>query len=117
MSRTKGGFKTRRRRNRLLKQASGYWGARHKLYGVAKETVDRALAFAFGGRKQKKRDFRSLWIVRINAAVREQGLSYNAFVRGLKDAHVELDRRTLAEIAVSDPKTFSEVVNVAKAAS
>ena len=116
MARVKGGAKTRRRRNRVLKQAKGYWGARRKLYAVAKETVDRALAFAFVGRKQKKRQFRRLWITRINAAVRPLDLSYSRFVDGLKKANVELDRRVLADMAVNDPKAFEAVAQVAKEA-
>ncbi len=117
MPRTKGGYKTRRRRNRLLKRAKGYWGARRKLYAVARETVDRALAFAFSGRKEKKRQFRRLWITRINAAVRPLELSYSRFMNGLKKADVQLDRSILADLAVNDPKTFEAVAAVAKQAS
>jgi large subunit ribosomal protein L20 len=114
MPRTKGGFKTRRRRKRTLKRAKGFWGARRKLYAVAKETVDRALAFAFIGRKQKKRSFRRLWITRINAAARPLALSYSRLIDGLKKANIELDRRVLADLAVNDPKTFEAVASVAK---
>jgi len=116
MSRVKGGSKTRQRRKRVLKQAQGYFGARRKLYAVAKETVDRALAYAFAGRKQKKRQYRSLWISRINAAVRPHELSYSRFMQGLSKANVELDRRVLADLAITDPKGFEAVVNTAKAA-
>jgi large subunit ribosomal protein L20 len=116
MPRTKGGSKTRQRRKRVLKRASGYYGARRKLYGVAKETVDRALAYAFSGRKEKKRDYRSVWIVRINAAVRPFELSYSRFIQGLKKAGIELDRRVLADLAVSDPAAFEAVAKQAKQA-
>lgn len=114
MPRTKGGFKTRSRRKRILKLAKGYWGARRKLYAVARETVDRALAYAFAGRKQKKRQYRELWITRINAAVRPLGLSYSRFVHGLDKAQVELDRRILADLAIEDPNGFKAVANLAK---
>ena len=116
MPRTKGGYKTRRRRKRVLKQAKGYWGARRKLYGVAKETVDRALAFAFAGRKQKKRQYRSLWIARINAGVQDLQMSYSRFINGLGKAKIELDRRVLADLAQSDPKAFAAVAAAAKQA-
>ena len=116
MPRTKGGYKTRRRRKRVLKQAKGYWGARRKLYGVAKETVDRALAFAFAGRKQKKRQYRSLWVARINAGVRELQMSYSRFINGLGKAKIELDRRVLADLAAHDPKAFAAVAAAAKQA-
>ena len=114
MPRTKGGPKTRARRKRVLKQAKGYWGARRKLYAVAKETVDRALAFAFEGRKQKQRYFRALWITRINAATRSFEMSYSKFMHGLKTAGVELDRRVLADLAANEPKAFAAVAAVAK---
>ena len=114
MPRTKGGFRTRRRRKRVLKLAKGYWGARRKLYGVAKETVDRALAYAFAGRKQRKRQFRRLWITRINAALRTEELSYSKFIHGLKLANVDLDRKVLAEMAASDLGAFGHVVTLAK---
>ena len=114
MPRTKGGYKTRQRRNRVLKRAKGFWGARRKLYAVAKETVDRALAYAFVGRKLKKRQYRRLWNVRINAAVRPHGLSYSRFMFGLKSAGVELDRRALADLALHDPTAFEAVAGLAK---
>jgi len=117
MPRTKGGYKTRHRRKRLLRRARGYWGARRKLYKTAREAVDRALAYAFSGRKEKKRQFRRLWITRINAAVRPLDLSYSRFINGLKKADVQLDRSILADLAVSDPKTFEAVATVAKQAS
>ena len=114
MPRTKGGPKTRHRRKRILKLAKGYWGARRKLYAVARETVDRALAYAFAGRKQKKRQFRSLWITRINGALEQQGLSYSKFTYGLKQAGIELDRKILADLALHDPPAFAAIVGAAK---
>ena len=115
MSRVKRGFKARRRRNKVLKLAKGYRGARSKLFRSATEAVDRALNYAFRDRRVKKRDFRGLWITRINAASRLNGLSYSKFIYGLKKANVEIDRKVLADIAVSDPKGFSEIAGVAKA--
>jgi large subunit ribosomal protein L20 len=116
MPRAKGGYKTRRRRKRVLKQAKGYWGARRKLFGPAKETVDRALAFAFAGRKQKKRQYRNLWVTRINAGVRELQMSYSRFINGLDKAKIELDRRVLADLVLFDPKAFAAVAAAAKQA-
>ncbi|RYF05350.1 MAG: 50S ribosomal protein L20 [Deltaproteobacteria bacterium] len=113
MPRTKGGPKTRHRRKRILKLAKGYWGARRKLYAVARETVDRALAYAFAGRKQKKRQYRRLWIARINAGLGSQ-LSYSRFIHGLKQARIDLDRRALADLAAHDPAAFARVVGMAK---
>lgn len=115
MARVKRGFKARRRRNKVLKLAKGYRGARSKLFRSATEAVDRALNYAFRDRRVKKRDFRSLWISRINAASRLNGLSYSKFIFGLKKANVEIDRKVLADIAVSDPKGFTEIAGVAKA--
>ncbi|MBI5509227.1 MAG: 50S ribosomal protein L20 [Deltaproteobacteria bacterium] len=116
MPRAKGGYKTRRRRKRVLKQAKGYWGARRKLYASAKETVDRALAFAFAGRKQKKRQYRSLWITRLSAGAKGLQMSYSRLIHGLKAANIELDRRVLADLAMSDPKAFAAIASVAKQA-
>lgn len=116
MPRAKGGFKTRQRRNKVLKLAKGYRGARSKLFRSATEAVDRALNYAFRDRRVKKRDFRTLWITRINAAARINGLSYSKLVFGLKSAKVEIDRKVLADLAVSDPKGFAEIASVAKAA-
>jgi large subunit ribosomal protein L20 len=115
MPRAKGGAKTRRRRKKILKKAKGYFGGRRKLYRSAAETVLRAGAFAYRGRKQKKRRARSLWIVRINAACRLTGLSYSVFMAGLKKAGIGLDRKVLAELAVSDPKAFAKLAETAKA--
>uniref|UniRef100_A0A831U2I5 Large ribosomal subunit protein bL20 n=1 Tax=Geobacter metallireducens TaxID=28232 RepID=A0A831U2I5_GEOME len=115
MPRVKRGFKARRRRNKVLKLAKGYRGARSKLFRSATEAVDRALNYAFRDRKVKKRDFRALWITRINAASRLNGLSYSKLIHGLKKASVEIDRKVLADLAVSDPRGFSEIASVAKA--
>ena len=115
MPRVKRGFKARRRRNKVLKLAKGYRGARSKLFRSATEAVDRALNYAFRDRRVKKRDFRSRWITRINAASRLNGLSYSKFIFGLKKANVEIDRKVLADIAVSDPKGFTEIASLAKA--
>ncbi len=115
MPRVKGGFKTRRRRNRVLKLAKGYRGARGKLFRSATEAVDRALNYAFRDRRVKKRDFRALWISRINAAARENGMSYSRLIHGLKKADVALDRKILAQLAVVDPQAFAQIVETAKA--
>ncbi len=115
MPRVKRGFKARRRRNRVLKLAKGYRGARSKLFRSATEAVDRALNYAFRDRRVKKRDFRALWITRINAAARENGLSYSRLIHGLKLAEVGLDRKIMAELAVTDPAGFAFVAETAKA--
>jgi len=115
MARVKRGFKARRRRNKVLKLAKGYRGARSKLFRSATEAVDRALNYAFRDRRVKKRDFRSLWIVRINAASRINGLSYSKFIFGLKKADVQIDRKVLADIAVTDPNRFAQIAALAKA--
>ncbi len=115
MPRVKRGFKARRRRNRILKLAKGYRGARGKLFRSATEAVDRALNYAYRDRKVRKRDFRALWIARINAAARENGLTYSRLVHGLKKADIRLDRKILAELAVTDPAGFSSVVEQARA--
>ena len=114
MSRVKKGSKARRRRNKVLKLAKGYRGARSKLFRTATEAVDRALAYAYTGRKLKKRDFRGLWIARINAAARMNDISYSKLIGGLKKAAVNLDRKVLADIAVTDPKGFAAVAGMAK---
>ncbi|OQY24107.1 MAG: 50S ribosomal protein L20 [Desulfobacteraceae bacterium 4572_35.2] len=115
MPRVKRGFKARRRRNKVLKLAKGYRGARSKLFRSATEAVDRALNYAYRDRRVKKRDFRALWIARINAAARLDGVSYSRLIFGLKKAEIALDRKVLAEIAVTDPAAFSAVVEKAKA--
>ncbi len=114
MPRAKGGFKTRRRRNKVLSQAKGYYGARSRLYKTATEAVDKALRYAYKDRKAKKREFRSLWIIRINAAARAQGLSYSQFMNGLKKSAVGLDRKALADIAYNDPAAFKTLVDTAR---
>lgn len=113
MSRVKRGFKARRRRNKILKMASGYRGGRHRLYRTAAEAVDRALAYAYRDRRARKRDFRRLWIARINAAAKQLGLSYSKLMGGLKKADVRLDRKALAHIAIFDPKAFAQIVKLA----
>ena len=115
MSRVKRGVTKRRRHKKILDQAEGYWGARSKLVRRARETVERAWKYAYRDRKQRKRDFRSLWIARINAAAREHGLSYSKLVHGLAKAGVELDRKNLADLAVADPKAFADLAKVAAA--
>jgi large subunit ribosomal protein L20 len=115
MPRAKGGAKTRQRRKKILKKAKGYVGGRRKLYRTAAETVLRAGAFAYRGRKQKKRLARALWIVRINAACRQAGLSYSVFMAALKKAGILLDRKVLAELAVSNPQAFAKLAETAKA--
>ncbi len=114
MARVKRGNVHTHRRRRILKKAKGYYGAKSRLYSEAREAVDRAMQFAYQGRKRKKRDFRRLWITRINAASREHGLSYSKFMAGLKVAGVGLDRKILAEIAVEDPETFAQLTAAAK---
>lgn len=115
MPRAKRGYKANRRRKRLLRQARGYFGTRSRLFRVAKETVLRALAYSYVGRKEKKRDFRRLWIVRINAAARIHGLSYSRFMGGLKQANVALDRKAIADLALTDPEAFGKLAEMAKA--
>ncbi|MCZ6469488.1 MAG: 50S ribosomal protein L20 [Candidatus Dadabacteria bacterium] len=112
--RVKRGVPSRKRRKRLLKQAKGFWGRRKNNIRRAKETLIRALAYAYRDRRQRKRDFRRLWIARINAAVRPYGLSYSKFMGSLKKAGVELDRKALSEMAIREPESFKAVVDVAK---
>lgn len=114
MVRVKGGMTTRRRHKKVLKMAKGYWMTRHKQFKKAKEAVLHAGEYAFAGRKIKKRDFRSLWIVRLNAAVRSFGLSYSTFINMLKKKKVELDRKILAQIAVEHPTVFKNIVEKIK---
>lgn len=114
MPRAKGGPKTRQRRKKVLKQAKGYWGGRRRLYRTAAETVLRAGAFAYRDRRAKKREFRALWVLRINAACRALGLTYSTFMSGLKKAGITLDRKILAELAVSDPAAFARLVESAR---
>lgn len=110
MARVKRGFKARHRRKRILKMASGYYGTRSRLFRTAVESVEKALVYAYRDRKVKKRDFRKLWITRLNAAVRVHGLSYSVFIGKLKANNILLDRRALAELAISEPAGFAAVV-------
>jgi large subunit ribosomal protein L20 len=114
MPRAKGGFKTRQRRNRVLKQAEGYWGKRKSSFRSAQEAVDRALAYSYRDRRNRKREFRSLWIIRINAAARLTGLSYSRLMNGLKKAGVAIDRKILADLAVRDAAAFNSLADLAK---
>ena len=114
MPRVKRGYKARRRRKKVLKLAKGYRGARSKLYRVATHSVHRALSYAFRDRRRRKRDFRRLWIARINAGVREEGLSYSGFVDAMKHTNIELDRKILADMAVTDPQGFKAMVREVK---
>jgi large subunit ribosomal protein L20 len=116
MPRVKRGTKRRAKRKKILKRASGYFLTKSKLHRAAKEAVDRALKFAYSGRKQKKRQYRSLWIVRIGAAAKLNGMSYSQFIHGLKEAGVELDRKILADLAVKDPGAFKGLAEQAKGA-
>ncbi|MCR4802035.1 MAG: 50S ribosomal protein L20 [Lachnospiraceae bacterium] len=114
MARVKGALNAKKKHNRVLKLAKGYRGARSKQYRVAKQSVMRALTESFAGRKQKKRQFRQLWIARINAAARMNGLSYSKFMYGLKLADVQVNRKMLSEMAINDPEGFASLVEVAK---
>ena len=114
MPRTKGGYVTRRRRNRILKLAKGYFGSKHTLYKVANQQVMKSLTYAYRDRRNKKRNFRKLWIARINAAARLNGLSYNTLMHGLKLANIEINRKMLSEIAINDPEGFKGICETAK---
>ena len=114
MARIKGGLNAKKKHNRVLKLAKGYRGARSKQYRVAKQSVMRALTSSFAGRKQRKRQFRQLWIARINAAARINGLSYSKFMFGLKQAGVELNRKVLADMAINDAEGFATLAELAK---
>ena len=114
MPRVKGGYKTRRRRKKRLKLAKGQFGAKSKLFRTATESVDKGQAYAYTGRRLRKRDFRSLWVARINAAVRAHGLTYSRFINALKKAHVALDRKVLSEMAIHDPAGFDKLAAMAK---
>ena len=115
MARIKGGLNAKKKHNRVLKLAKGYRGARSKQYRVAKQSVMRALTSSFAGRKQRKRQFRRLWIARIYAAARMNGLSYSRFMYGLKLAEIDINRKMLSEMAISDPEGFASLVETAKA--
>lgn len=114
MPRAKGGFKTRRRRKKVLERAQGYYGAKSRLYRVARETLDKALQYAYRDRRAKKREFRSLWIARINAATRALGMNYSDFVSGISKAGIELDRKMLAHLAYHDPDSFGKIVEAVR---
>ena len=116
MARIKGGLNAKKKHNRTLKLAKGYRGARSKQYRVAKQSVMRALASSYAGRKQKKRQFRQLWIARINAAARMNGLSYSKLMHGLKVANIDINRKMLAELAVNDAEVFTALAEIAKKA-
>ncbi len=116
MPRVKRSVHARKKRRKVLEQAKGYWGLKKSSYRYAKEQVEHSLVYAYRDRKNKKRTFRQLWIIRINAAARENGLSYNQFIDGLHKAGIELDRKSLAELAVNDPAAFTLVAEQAKSA-
>ncbi len=107
---------SRKRHKKFLKRAKGFWGGRRKLYRMARETVQRAMVFATRDRKKKRRVYRSLWIVRLNAACREQGISYSKFIALLKKAKIQLDRKSISELAIQDPSSFKQLVDLAKKA-
>jgi large subunit ribosomal protein L20 len=115
MPRASNNVQRTRRRKKILKQARGYRGGRHRLFVPARETLERGLQYAYRDRRDRKRQFRKLWITRINAAAREHGLSYSRFIYGLKAAEIEVDRKLLAELAVNDPEGFAELAAAAKA--
>ncbi len=115
MARIKGGLNARKKHNRVLKMAKGYRGARSKQYRIAKQSVMRALTSSYAGRKQRKREFRQLWIARINAAARINGLSYSRFMHGLKLAGVEMNRKILSDMAINDAEGFAKLAELAKA--
>lgn len=114
MARVKGGVVSRRRRKKVLKLAKGYYGSKHALFRTAKQQVMKSLMYAYRDRRQRKRDFRKLWIARINAAARLNGLTYNKLMYGLKQAGVEINRKMLADLAVNDAKAFTDLANLAK---
>lgn len=116
MARVKGALATRKRRKRVLKLAKGYRGAKSKLFRTAKQAVMKSLVYAYTGRKLRKRDFRRLWITRISAAAKMNGINYSKFMNGLKKANIDMNRKMLSEIAIADPKAFAELVEKAKAA-
>jgi len=116
MARVKGAMMTRKRRNKVMKMAKGYWGSRSKHFRVANEAVMKSLVYAYTGRKLKKRDFRSLWITRISAACKANGVNYSSFMHGLKVAGIEINRKMLSEMAISNPAAFTQLVEIAKKA-
>ena len=116
MARVKGAMMTRKRRNKILKLAKGYWGAKSKHYKMANQAVMKSLTYAYTGRKLKKRDFRQLWITRINAGAKMNGMNYSSFMNGLKKAGIAINRKMLAELAVNDKAAFTQLVETAKKA-
>ena len=116
MARVKGAMMTRKRRNKILKMAKGYWGAKSKHFKMANEQVMKSLTYAYVGRKQKKRNFRQLWITRISAACKMNGMNYSTFMHGLKVAGIEINRKMLSELAISDPAAFTQLIEIAKKA-
>ena len=116
MAGVKGAMMTRKRRNKVMKMAKGYWGSRSKHFHVANEAVMKALTQAYIGRRLKKRDFRSLWITRISAACKANGMNYSTFMHGLKVANIEINRKMLAEMAINNPAAFTQLVEIAKKA-
>ena len=116
MARIKGAMATRKRRKKVLKAAKGYYGSKHTLFKTAKQAVMKSGQYAYNGRKQKKRDFRRIWITRISAAAKMNGMNYSTFMNGLKKAGIDLNRKMLSEIAISDPMGFATLVEAAKAA-
>ena len=116
MARVKGAMMTRKRRNKVLKLAKGYWGAKSKHFKMANEQVMKSLSYAYTGRKLKKRDFRSLWITRISAACKMNGMNYSTFMHGLKVAGIEINRKMLSEMAISNPAAFTQLIEIAKKA-
>ena len=116
MARIKGAMMTRKRRNKTLKMAKGYWGAKSKHFKMANQAVMKSLTYAYVGRRLKKRDFRSLWITRISAACKLNGMNYSTFMHGLKKAGIEINRKMLSELAISDPAAFTQLTEVAKKA-
>ena len=116
MARVKGAMMTRKRRNKTLKLAKGYWGNKSRHFKMANQAVMKSLTYAYTGRKLKKRDFRSLWITRISAACKMNGMNYSSFMHGLKVANIEINRKMLSELAISDPAAFTQLVEIAKKA-
>jgi large subunit ribosomal protein L20 len=114
MPRAKGGFKTRRRRKKILARAKGYYASKSRLFRIAKQAVDRSLLYAYRDRKVRKREFRALWIIRINAALRVLGLTYSQFMSRLKKANIALNRKSLADMAYNDPSAFSQLIEKVK---
>ena len=116
MARVKGAMMTRKRRNKILKMAKGYWGAKSKHFKMANEQVMKSLTYAYVGRRLKKRDFRQLWITRISAACKANGMNYSSFMHGLKVAGIEINRKMLSEMAISNPAAFTQLIEIAKKA-